>query len=294
MSDPWAGLEGRPLAAATGPFPGGPFLSVWWRHFGAGEPLVVAEAGCTLGLVRRGDAVSFAGDPEVTDYHSPLGPNPEPAVQALAAGIGPGVSISLDSLPAEAASALDDALRRAGLASTGPVRHEAAMVIDDAATYPGLLPAKQRHEVRRKRRRFEESVGPPSLAREDGEIEAFLAMHRRSPGDKGSFMTPAMAAFFVDLLDTVPGASLQVLRDGAGSVAAAAFGFEDDEAYYLYNSSFDPDLSGTSPGIVLVDALIRDRGECAARRFDFLKGTETYKLRLGARSRPLFRLEVTV
>jgi CelD/BcsL family acetyltransferase involved in cellulose biosynthesis len=69
---------------------------------------------------------------------------------------------------------------------------------------------------------------------------------------------------------------------------AAAFGFEDEQAYYLYNSSFDPTVASASPGIVLCDTLIRSAIASGRRRFDFLKGGEGYKRQFGARPRPLF------
>ncbi|NIS37572.1 MAG: GNAT family N-acetyltransferase, partial [Actinobacteria bacterium] len=67
-------------------------------------------------------------------------------------------------------------------------------------------------------------------------------------------MTDQMEGFFLDLL-TVPGGRLDVLHDG-DRVVAAAVGFEDDDAYYLYNSAFDRSLADLSPGIVLIDALV--------------------------------------
>lgn len=104
-------------------------------------------------------------------------------------------------------------------------------------------------------------------------------------------MSDDMVRLFTDLL-ALDGSRLDVLRAGDGSVVAAAFGFEDDEAYYLYNSAFDPAAAAVSPGIVLVDCLIGKAASDGRSRFDFLKGDEVYKRRLGAVARPLFRLEV--
>ena len=72
---------------------------------------------------------------------------------------------------------------------------------------------------------------------------------------------------------------------------AASFGFEDDSAYYLYNSAFDPGAAAASPGAVLVDLLISAAVAAGRNRFDFLKGDEDYKFRLGAVPRPLFVVE---
>jgi CelD/BcsL family acetyltransferase involved in cellulose biosynthesis len=72
---------------------------------------------------------------------------------------------------------------------------------------------------------------------------------------------------------------------------AAAFGFGDDRAYYLYNSAYDPGAAATSPGVVLVDLLVRRCLVEGLARLDLLKGDEVYKFRLGARARPLYAVE---
>ena len=71
---------------------------------------------------------------------------------------------------------------------------------------------------------------------------------------------------------------------------AAAFGFESNDAYYLYNSAYAPDAARLSPGIVLVAALVRSAVRSGRRRLDFLKGDERYKFDLGAEPRPLYRV----
>ena len=117
----------------------------------------------------------------------------------------------------------------------------------------------------------------------------FAEMHRHSSGDKGAFMTDEMEAFFLALHDDV-GGIIDVLVAGDGTPAAAAFGFEDDDAYYLYNSAYEPTHRDASPGVVLLAKLIDQEITAGRSRFDFLKGDETYKFRLGAVERPLCRL----
>jgi CelD/BcsL family acetyltransferase involved in cellulose biosynthesis len=171
--------------------------------------------------------------------------------------------------------------------------HDATMVLDlpaDADAYLGTLDSKQRHEVRRKRRRFEEQAGTPELRRDPAALGEFTAMHRTASGAKGGFMTAEMERFFGSLVAEA-GAVIDVLRDGEGAVVGAAFGFEDADTYYLYNSAFHQERGALSPGIVLATALIDAAIAAGKRRFDFLKGGEDYKIRLGAVPRPLFALE---
>jgi CelD/BcsL family acetyltransferase involved in cellulose biosynthesis len=158
--------------------------------------------------------------------------------------------------------------------------------------YLALLQKKERHEIRRKLRRFEDTCGPPRLIDDStqGGLTTFAGMHRAASGEKGRFMTQEMETFFSDLL-AVDGARLDLLVDGRGNTVAASFGFQDERAYYLYNSAFEPDAADASPGLVLIDRLLRRAIGEGLSRFDFLKGDEPYKFRLGARRRPLYVVE---
>jgi len=289
-----AGFDLPPAAPLTGPFAGRAFLETWWRHRGTGEALLVESDGALLPLWRHGDTVGFLGEADLTDYHAPRGGEVRELTAAFAAGLQAGDRVVFDSLPDEAAGSIETGLRDAGLAPQRS-QHEIAAVLDLPERhddYLGALSKKQRHEVRRKRRRFETALGDPQLVQDRGGFARFVAMHRAAPGEKGQFMTPEMEAFFSDLLD-VPGSSLDLLVAG-DEIAAAALGFHEAGAYYLYNSSFAPEAAPASPGVVLIDLLIERAIAAGRRRFDFLKGDETYKFRLGATRRPLWKLEAVV
>jgi CelD/BcsL family acetyltransferase involved in cellulose biosynthesis len=103
-------------------------------------------------------------------------------------------------------------------------------------------------------------------------------------------MTEEMESLFRALL-AIEGAALDLLVDGDGIPVAAAFGFEADGVYYLYNSAYDPVAASASPGVVLIDRIVAHKIESGFRRLDFMKGDESYKYRLGAEARPLFAME---
>jgi CelD/BcsL family acetyltransferase involved in cellulose biosynthesis len=204
-----------------------------------------------------------------------------------------GISLDFDSLPADAADLLMAGLSEAGLAPVAAV-HQGAAVLEvrgDFEMYLAGLDKKQRHETRRKTRRFTEMLGAPRLLRRHGPaaIARFTAMHRLADGDKGTFMDASMEAFFAGL-HADAGAVIDFLHGDDDDPVAAAFGFEDSAAYYLYNSAYEPEAGAASPGIVLVSELIRQTTEADLGRFDFLKGDEVYKYRLGAVTRPLWRI----
>ena len=54
----------------------------------------------------------------------------------------------------------------------------------------------------------------------------------------------------------------------------------------------DPDARDLSPGVTGTAAYVRDRLEAGRRRFDFLRGPETYKYEWGAKDTPIFRVLV--
>ncbi|WKZ82083.1 MAG: GNAT family N-acetyltransferase [Acidimicrobiia bacterium] len=282
-------------APLTGPFPLSGFVAAWWGAFGVGDPVMERSEEAAFALVVDRGTARLPGDADLTDYHSPLGQHPESVIAATVSMLDPGTRLVLDSLPREALEAVTAGLEVAGL-TVSSREHAVAMVLDlpaDPDLYLARLDAKQRHEVRRKRRRFVDAAGEPRLVRDASLIDRFVSMHRAAEGDKGGFMTPSMEGFFGSLLNEA-GAVLDVLVDGEGRPVAAAFGFEDDRAYYLYNSAFDPEHGGISPGVVLVHALVERTIASGRTRFDFLKGSESYKGRLGAEPRPLFVVEAAV
>lgn len=286
----------EPAAPGVGPFARRGFLEAWWRHRGTGELMLVESAGALLPLHRDGGVVRFLGEADLTDYHTPLGERAADLVAELAGSLPPGTRLSFDSLPAEASRVVEQGLAAADLAATAG-HHAVSAVLPLAGTYEGYLAglaAKERHEIRRKGRRFDTVLGEPLLVRDlsPRALDVFVAMHRGAPGDKGSFFDDEMRAFFQSLL-SVEGAALDLLVLGDGTPVAAAFGFEDADAYYLYNSSFDRRSAPASPGVLLVDRLIDGAIASGRTRFDFLKGDEAYKFRMGAAPRPLYRVEAT-
>jgi CelD/BcsL family acetyltransferase involved in cellulose biosynthesis len=279
-----------PIADSIGPFASRPFLEAVWNHRDTArlDLHVEATSDGAVALVTDGDRVEFAGQSNLTDYHSPLGPAGGAAL-ARALKSHQGASVYLDSLPLEAVATVEQAVRAAGgVPSTE--QHETAAVLQLPATYEDWLASigkKERHEVRRKRRRFVAEFGEIEIVPHGSEaINMFCAMHRTSQGDKGMFMTGEMQSYFEDLLDS-GGATIHTLECD-GIPRANAFGFETADGYFYYNSAYDMDAAMASPGIVLLASMIEAQIERGARVFDFLKGDERYKFKHGASPRPLY------
>ena len=292
IHDEWAtaGFALPAAAADTSVFPGRDFLSRWWAHFGTGQPRLLEHDTALLPLWHRPDGtLSLVGDEDLTDYHSPLGAGAGALLGGYLNDLPPGTRFRFDSLPSEAAAEL-----AAGINGVEAVRHGAAFRIDLPASFDDFLAGlskKERHELRRKYRRFEEVLGRPRLLGGTPDpVGVFVELHRLAAGRKGKFMTAKRESFFRELA-LLPATRVDILAGEAETPVAASIGFQDDRAYYLYNSAYDPRVAASSPGMVLLWKLFESAIEGGSVLFDFLKGDEDYKLRLGAQPRPLYILE---
>ena len=294
LNTPWDAFPSdlEPASDATGPFPHRAFLETVEAAIGTPDTAVhiTATDDLAIALVHDADGFRFAGPADLTDYHTPLGSGVDTLTEAL--GAMRGSPFRLDSMPAAARDLMTAALDRRG-AEYAVTQHDATAVLTLPSSFDEWLSSlgkKERHEVRRKRRRFEEEFGPIEVrARGIEAIGRFCAMHRTAHGAKGEFMTDHMESFFAALLTSAGFTIHELVCDG--TVRAAAFGFEGPDGYAYYNSAYDPDAAMASPGVVLFSSLIAIQIERGARIFDFLKGDEPYKYRHGAQARPLFAAE---
>jgi CelD/BcsL family acetyltransferase involved in cellulose biosynthesis len=298
IHDSWStkGFSLPPVAPRTGPFPRRAFLETWWRHRDPEDDARLAiienETGL-LALVDDGATLRFCGPARLTDYHSPLGAGAADLLARAGRSELRGRRLVLNSLPAEGVEVITSGLASAGLSAT-TTNDEITAVLALPASFDGWLanmPKKDRHEIRRKLRRFAAEYGEPELVRttDADALADFVVLHRTAPGEKGEFMTARMESFFRVLL-TEAGAVLDLLV-ARNRVYAASFGFEDEEGYYAYNAAYDRDAAASSPGIVLMAAVVAAQINRAAEFIDLLKGAEEYKFRLGAHARPLATVE---
>ena len=286
------GFTAPPIAERVGPFSSASFLEVWSEHFAAPGTTRIAESETGLIVLHQEPGrLAFAGHGSVTDYHTPRGTGIEELLGAYLANLDPTTLVTFDSLPDNTAAVMVSALARVGI-NAKPLQHEVSQILELPPTFNDYLAGldkKQRHEMRRKRRRFEAELGPARLERlEDSDaVITFINMHRKTAGEKSAFMDTTMASFFSALWHRV-GAVVDILISGDDRPHAMSFGFEDDDTYYLYNSAYDPSDYAYSPGIVLLEMLIRTTISAGRTRLDLLKGDERYKHRLGSVTRPLY------
>jgi CelD/BcsL family acetyltransferase involved in cellulose biosynthesis len=80
----------------------------------------------------------------------------------------------------------------------------------------------------------------------------------------------------------------------AGRTVASVLCFDYLGTRYLYNSGYDAQYQELSVGILSKVFSIRTGIESGCGKYDFLKGAETYKKRIGGQERSLYRFDITL
>jgi CelD/BcsL family acetyltransferase involved in cellulose biosynthesis len=196
------------------------YLKLYWEEFGeTPDHLLLAFAeeddGTQVGAVafeRIGGTLRFLGGTEVTDYMGPVG-IPE-RHDAIAKELWSALLTREDWADADLRGLLEvhpwvgllrDAAAGQGLAVDElQDPDDVAPYLPLAPTWDGYLaslPAKLRHEIRRKARKLTEEAGRYRIVTADEEtldplLDRFVELHRMSEGPKGVFMVPGMEIFF--------------------------------------------------------------------------------------------------
>lgn len=166
--------------------------------------------------------------------------------------------------------------------------------------YLASLDKKQRHELRRKIRKAEAEtvswrVTDPRSHDLTSDMESFVRLHRLSTPDKNLFMDETMTAFFFDMAQAIARRGWLHLSflELENEQIAGLLSFDYNDHFQVYNSGYDARRYGAlSPGIVLIGYCIRHAIELQRRTFDFLRGEEEYKYRLGARPNDIYELTI--
>ena len=309
------------FAASQGtPFHTGVFLLSWWQDRLAKNPASrlftakVVDEDRVVGICAfevDSGLLSFAGGHDVVDYMGPVAAAGREKEVAAAlsrcmfdAPPLPWTRASLAGLihnDAAAQAIIDEVVRIAPDAVVEP--YDQAPRIEVAPQgYLALLNSKRRADILRKRNRLIEAVGeldlvvstPTTVA---DSLERLLTWKAEAG--------PATREFVADYGDFVrtmvtklaaTDAAHVVELHAAGRPLAAAIMLAHGNTAFIYNMAYDMNLTtedraGLAPGVVLVSLLV-ERNLDNGLRFDFLKGAQDYKLRLGGV--PVDLIEVTV
>ena len=169
--------------------------------------------------------------------------------------------------------------------------------------YVQNLDKKERHELRRKLRRSEGTegltwyaiTGDDHVHDQDAAAEAFIDLMMKSRSDKSDFMTDRMRRFFHQMIHaTHAGGFLHLsFLEVQGVKAATYLSFDYCQKRLVFNSGLETTgFQSLSAGIVLVARMIEDAITRGYTEFDFLRGDEEYKYRLGAKDTWIYHLAV--
>ena len=166
----------------------------------------------------------------------------------------------------------------------------------DWESYLAGIDKKQRHEIRRKIRRIEDSEQDlrwyivEDQACLPDEIEAFFDLMAYDPAKK-AFLTPEMRAQLHLIAEAAFEAGWLQLAfiEVDGEKAAGYLNFDYDNRIWVYNSGINFDLGALSPGWVLLAYLIQWAIAHGRASFDFMRGDEDYKYRFGGIDRRILR-----
>ncbi len=284
------------------------WLRAWWSEFGEGmEPHIftIQKDNKVMGvaplLIKNGKAC-FIGSPDVCDYLDfVVTPDMEKYF----------FSSLLDKLEKKNVNCLElhclrpDSTVVRGLIPVVESRGYQVIVEQEATSVeidlPGswegylvTLNTKQRHEIRRKLGRLSEAGDVDYRILTDWKLieehlDHFLKMFRTSREDKADFMTAQMETFFRRMARDMAMAGL--LRLGIlgfdGEDVAMLIYSDYRDVVYLYNSGYDPRYSSLSVGLLSKLYCLRESIEEGKGKFDFMKGSEAYKYRLGGREIPI-------
>ena len=278
------------------------WLKVWWSVFGDRHELYLAsvkENDTVIGiapLMIKNGIASIIGSADVCDYLDfIISPDKDDVFfdtlidDLKKKGVN---QLNLESLRPDSrilTGFTDVAIDRGCEVSLTPCDVTLEMDLpDNWDDYLMTLNSKQRHEVRRKLRRLEEAgeyqyrsiSESTSITRS---LDLFLKMFTESRDDKADFLTEKRERFFRSMTESMADAG--ILKLGVLEIetipAAMIMYFDYNNIIYLYNSGFEKEYISLSVGLISKVLCIKDSIQSGKKAFDFLRGNEVYKSRLG-------------
>ena len=297
--------------------------SLWWEAYHPGDLLIAAvrdDSGALVGIAPwfidttspDERVVRGIGCVDVTDYVDIIfdAAHVETVMTALADLLAERASsytrVNLCNLrdASPTLPGLRAALDRAGF-QTATEQQEVCPVIPLSRTfeqYIESLDKKNRHELRRKMRIAEgnRELSTKIVGLED-DLETYTAQFMKlmaeSTDDKAAFLqNPQHVTFFKSILPVMMANEwLQLAFLNYGDVPIAAYvNFVYNGRVMVYNSGLSLAYGHLGPGIVLIVNLIRHACNCGYNAFDFLRGNEEYKFRLGGIPEPVYMLKAKI
>ncbi len=297
----------------------------WWQAYQPGDLWVITfrtYEGELIGLApfyialdeARGRVLHFIGGEDVTDYQDVLVScqQSEAVYSCLAHTLGERRDafdvIDISNIPQDSPSRTlwPKFLEENGFTAILE-QNEVCPIIPLPDTFDAYLDTvmdnKQSREIRRKLRKAEgynaELGSLTSYVVDDthnieAELKTFMSLMAASHPEKAAFLqNPQHVKFFETIMPALRDKGWLQLNFLVvdGEPAATYLNFDYDNKILVYNSGLNPNkFSHLSPGIILLVYNIQQAIQTGHRVFDFLRGNENYKYRMGAQDAPIYRL----
>lgn len=313
-------------SASHVPFLRHEYLKTWWKTLGGGEwsngelfivtgrradKTLAGIAPLFLTKTAQGaSSLMLLGSVEISDYldlivsETDLPEFIEALLDLLASEFSPAWQIlDLYNLPelSPTLPALKLAAEKHGWNYSQEVLQPCPVITlpGDWEAYLASIDKKQRHEIRRKMRRAEESELPvrwyivEDASKLEQETDDFLELMAQDT-EKAGFLTLKMRAQMQDAVQAAFKAGWLQLAflEVDGKKAAGYLNFDYAGHIWVYNSGLRFDYRELSPGWVLLGHLLKWANDNQRNSFDFMRGDEEYKYRFGAVNRFVMRASV--
>lgn len=277
----------RTKEPAEMPFTSFTWHAHWFACFGTEEHLTILAdptANVIIPLSIREGVAHFSGGEEIADYLDAVGAE-DKKIEAWAAVLPMlkeqgATSLILRNIP-DGSSTLDffRTIPQAEITKedTTPILPLPASFDE----YLAVLDRKDRHELKRKMKKFEAEHGSLTFSvHENNEIQtdALLTLMKHDT-DKVAFLTPPMITFFEGLPMAFPDTLRQFVLSAGEKIIASTLAFRTPDALLLYNSGFDPQYPGA--GWYIKVKTISWAIDQKIPAYNFLQGNERYKYDLG-------------
>ncbi len=169
----------------------------------------------------------------------------------------------------------------------------------DFEEYLSRVEKKQRHEIRRKLRRAEESGRGlrwfiSDMSDPEAEIDNFLKLMEQDQ-NKAGFLHEPMRAQMRDVIRAAHenGWLWLAFLEADGQRIAASLNFDYGNKLWGYNAGVNRDFMELSPGWVLLTYVLQWCCQNGRYEFDFMRGDEEYKYRFGGVNKYVMRAKLT-
>ncbi len=272
----------------------------WFSSLGDGEqPMIIADvpAGVLIPLAVKNAIAHFSGGEEIADYLDAIGSDPaKKAVWLKALGIirmQGAKRLILRNIPEDSATlAFFRSQKGADIQKedTTPI----LTLPNSFEAYMALLDRKDRHELKRKMRKFEAAHTGTTISVTQGEstdLDLLIKLMLRD-SDKKIFLTDPMQRFFQNLSVSIGESIMQFTLALDTNVLATAVAFRTQGSLLLYNSGYNEDYVGA--GFYLKSKMIEWAISQKITSYNFLQGSERYKYELGGKDFFVYRVELTM